>query len=229
MEGVHERSTVEGVETERFTFRVGKRPVRIHYRCEKKQFLEVLEIRIRLRQKFWLLINHQRSIQKNEGGIFCGIKWLDDNYAIESNQPDAAKDFLQRLSVQTHLRNFPCSFDKLEIVRGEICVTLYDPSLWEMNHLHLSSLIMEFQKIVEQYEQHEIILLRISPLNGLAQCPYCRNLLDQPSEILLSCENCHTQIHESCWNENGQCTTWGCWSTRVIRPDSRILEHIEIV
>ncbi|HSE42120.1 MAG TPA: GAF domain-containing protein [Acidobacteriota bacterium] len=215
LEGVYERSTVDAVEIEHFAFRLGKRPVLIHYRFEKKE-IEALEIRIRLRQKFWLLLNRQKSIREKDDEIFSDVKWLDDSYVIQSNQPEAAKDFLQRLSVQKHLRNFPCSFDKLEIVRGEICMMLYEPSLWKMNHSHFNSLIMELKQIVEEYEQHEIIVLRVFPISAISHCPYCRNSFDQPSDMLLCCKNCHTQIHESCWNENGQCTTWGCLSATAI-------------
>jgi hypothetical protein len=28
----------------------------------------------------------------------------------------------------------------------------------------------------------------------------------------VACSRCNTHLHETCWQENAHCTTWGCTS-----------------
>jgi len=49
---------------------------------------------------------------------------------------------------------------------------------------------------------HQIIFARIA-----------REDLDAEKEPIVTCKLCHPAHHQSCLNENKQCTTWGCLAT----------------
>lgn len=53
-------------------------------------------------------------------------------------------------------------------------------------------------------------------------CPYCRSLLDVPSEAR-SCSDCGTLHHSVCWKEYGHCTVFGCPGKSTERRGNRLL------
>lgn len=49
----------------------------------------------------------------------------------------------------------------------------------------------------------------IGEVTGTRICPYCQSEIG-PNERVIYCESCGIPHHESCWHENGGCTTYGC-------------------
>lgn len=177
---------------------------------------EVLEIRIPVKQNFWLRMNRERLQEEDTQEIQIGNASLDREYVIHTNQREAAEDFLRRYSVQKHISKFPCTFEKLEIIHGEVCLTLHEPRAWGMRASHLAILLKELLVVMKQYEEHQLISIQIAVTQNTSRCPYCRGPFDEASEITIRCQNCSTVLHELCWNENAQCTTWGCRSTVAV-------------
>jgi hypothetical protein len=194
------------------------RPLRLNYLFNKEQpeQSEILEIRIPVQQKFWLRMNRQRLQEEDADEIQTGHRWLDREYVIHTNHKEAAESFLKRYSVWQHFSKFPCTFDKLEIVNGELVVILNDPRLWKMRASHLESLLNRLHLIATDYEDNRFITMQISSPQGKSRCPYCRNPFDEVSGTAIQCSACSTRLHESCWTENQQCTTWGCRSTLTV-------------
>jgi hypothetical protein len=174
---------------------------------------EVLEIKIPIKQKFWLRLLRQRLHEQDADEIQSGVPELDGQYVIHTNQRDAAEDFLRRISVRTYLAKFPCSFDKLEIIQGQLLLSIHDPRSWKMKPAHLTVLLQNLLAVMTEYQEHNLIVLHVSATKSEFRCPYCRNTFDENSGSIIQCKNCGTRLHEACWNENGQCTTWGCRST----------------
>jgi hypothetical protein len=177
---------------------------------------EILEIRIPLKQKFWLRLNRQKLQEQDADEIQSGVPELDREYLIYTNQADAAVDFLGRMSVRKYLSKFPCSFDQLEIIQGQLTLTINEPRSWEMKPYHLKLLLQNLLAVITEYQEHNIIILHVSATKSEYRCPYCRNAFDENSGPIIQCKNCGTRLHEVCWNENGQCTTWGCRSTIAV-------------
>jgi hypothetical protein len=190
-----------------------KRGLRLSFRKTSAELNEVLEIRIPIQQKFWLHMNRQRLQEEDADEIQTGHAWLDREYVIQTNHKEAAEDFLRRHSVKIHFSQFPCTFDRLEIIHGEMILTLNDPRLWKMQPYHLTSLLEKLNVIITDYEDHKLITLQISAPQGTSRCPYCRSSFEDSLGNVIRCNQCSTRLHESCWNENQQCTTWGCRST----------------
>jgi hypothetical protein len=190
-----------------------KRSLDLIYKRTSADIKESLEIRIPVQQKFWLRMNRKRLQEEDADEIQTGHAWLDREYVIHTNHKEAAEDFLQRHSVKEHFAKFPCTFDRLEIVHGEMILTLNDPRLWNMRPHHLTSLLGKLESIITDYEDHKLITLQIAAPQGTSRCPYCRSTFDDLLGNVIRCSQCSTRLHESCWNENQQCTTWGCRST----------------
>lgn len=49
----------------------------------------------------------------------------------------------------------------------------------------------------------------IGEVTGTRICPFCQTEIGQ-NERVIYCEACGIPHHESCWRENGGCTTYGC-------------------
>lgn len=109
------------------------------FKPEKYGVSEVLEIRLPLTQKFWLRMYRELLAEEDEDEINSGIEWLDRQYLIHTDQREAAEDFLRRPTIRKCLLEFPCSFDKLEIIRGDLYLNLYDPRLWKMDSATLNA------------------------------------------------------------------------------------------
>lgn len=68
-------------------------------------------------------------------------------------------------------------------------------------------------RILELYEG-QILDLVISELRSDDSVfPFCRENLALENERIVTCKLCQTRHHQSCINENKQCTTWGCSAT----------------
>jgi hypothetical protein len=161
-------------------------------------------------------MNRERLREEDTQEIQIGNVSLDREYVIHTNQREAAEDFLRRYSVQKHISKFPCTFEKLEIIHGEVCLTLHEPRVWGMRASHLAVLLKELLVVIKQYEEHQLISIQIAVTQNSTRCPYCRGPFDEASGVTIRCQNCFTVLHELCWNENAQCTTWGCRSTVAV-------------
>jgi Prokaryotic RING finger family 1 len=98
-------------------------------------------------------------------------------------------------------------------------LTLNQPGRWRINSSHINFFLEELLILAKEYELEEIVILSAVLAQNYSLCPYCRSRLDDQKQAVVSCKNCSTPIHESCWNENGLCTTWGCGSIlSVVHP-----------
>lgn len=52
-----------------------------------------------------------------------------------------------------------------------------------------------------------------APSAADATCPFCADPLG--NEPTATCPDCHTPHHEDCWQESGDCTTYGCRGARA--------------
>jgi hypothetical protein len=177
-----------------------------------------LEIRIPVKQKFWLRIQRDLLPEEDTVEVEVGIDWIDTEYVIQTTQRDAAESFLKKFSVHEILSNFPSRFDKLEIIQGEICLSLYHPQTWGLNEPQFNKILQQLVSFAQLYEDHQRIDIQIEISTGSSRCPYCRTSFAESSgENIVQCPSCSTRLHESCWNENLQCTTWGCKSVAAER------------
>jgi hypothetical protein len=58
---------------------------------------EILEIRIPVKQKFWLRMTIQRFHEQDASEIHLGVDWMDRKYLIHTNQREAAEQFLHKI------------------------------------------------------------------------------------------------------------------------------------
>src|SRR5262245_40418652 len=187
------------------------------------EIVDLLEIRIPIKQKFWLRIHRDLLADEDTVEVKVGIDWIDTEYVIQTNQLDAADDFLRKFTVQELLSRFPSRFDKLEIIHGEICLLLYHPQSWGLERPLFDEMLQQLLSFAQLYEDHQRIDVQIEITTSFSRCPYCRTSFDKgSSENVVQCLDCSTRLHEACWNENLQCTTWGCKSTAT--PENVQLE-----
>ena len=147
---------------------------------------EELEIRFPVVQKFWLRIISE---------------------AIHSNQPEAAREFLNNPYIAGNLSRM--TFDRLEIHRGWLRVLIEGPAKREFNLYQLDSTTDALCNIAYSYEAQLRTVHVLTQIEDASLCPYCRSELEAADPIV-ECADCGTRLHESCRKENGQCTTWGC-------------------
>jgi len=167
---------------------------------------EQLEVNFPLVQKFWLrMISRQQTINM-EAGILIGNEF-DENFLIHSNQPNAAREFLNHPYI---LQNFSrITFDHLEIHRGWLRVMIEAPAKREFSMYQLDSTADALCNVAYFYEAQLRTVHVLTQMEDASLCPYCRGELSA-TDAVVECTNCGTLLHESCWKENGQCTTWGC-------------------
>jgi Prokaryotic RING finger family 1 len=155
---------------------------------------EELEITAPLIQKFWLRLL-ARSASEPEP-------------LMDSNQPEAAQEYLNQPEIQTHW-NALGPFQKLEIHRGKLWAIYRNPGNYFTSEA-LQETLSTLLQLVFFYEQQSSLRLIEVPAGEL--CPFCRGTLDSREEPIFRCRQCGTRLHESCWRDNGHCTTWGCTS-----------------
>ncbi|PWT91829.1 MAG: hypothetical protein C5B54_04560 [Acidobacteria bacterium] len=169
---------------------------------------EELEIRFPVIQKFWLRMIPQKEDETPEAEIKIGIPVIDDNYIIHSNQVKAAADFLTSSVALYHLQRL--YFDRLEIYRGFLRVTFVKPAARSFTQYDLERSVDALASFADYYEAQMRLTVSVLTAHDGTVCPYCRCGLNAAAEAVVTCKHCGTILHESCWTENGQCTTWGC-------------------
>ena len=189
------------------------------YRWRKQWDLQIdaapderLEIRFPVIQKFWLrmILDPDHEVQKD--AVSLGNPALDSLYIIHSNQPEAAREFLSSQAALYDLRRLPCPFDRLEIHQGWGKVEFYFPVRRKFDRMHLELVVEALARLFSEYEAHSKLVIEAT-LSTDVRCPYCRELFAESTGKIKKCVQCGAEVHESCWNENRHCTTWGCQST----------------
>src|SRR5438874_11453912 len=49
----------------------------------------------------------------------------------------------------------------------------------------------------------------------MARCSICYTMIRDDAEAATACPECHTDYHQTCWNEIGGCGTYGCKQAAV--------------
>lgn len=198
-----------------------QRPMLVGYSYRWKRMWEIqsdppseerLNIHFPLIQKFWLrmILDPGRRTQKEE--VILGHPELDYLYVIHSNQTEIAREFLTSQSALIDLQRFPYPLDRLEIHKGWGKAEFHFPARRKFDRVQLAIAVEALARFFSDYETRGKLLIVISPSQD-ARCPYCREPFADGSSKIVQCGQCHARIHDACWNENKQCTTWGCNST----------------
>jgi hypothetical protein len=182
-----------------------------------------LEIRIPLVQKFWLRLLHQNQDEAPIDEIITKIPELDKHYVIHATQQEAAIDFLKRSSVQDWLLRFPIFPDRLEIYKGFLRAVINQPYMQKIRREEFEAVVSILLDLANVYENQQVGLFHVMAATGSQSCPYCRGIFDPSVESIVKCSQCGTLIHHQCWQENGQCTTWGCSSMTVKNQNENAL------
>jgi hypothetical protein len=182
-----------------------------------------LEIRIPLVQKFWLRLLHQNEDEAPIDEIITKVPDLDKHYVIHATQEGAAIDFLKRPSVQDWLLRFPVFPDRLEIYKGYLRAVINQPYMQKIHREEFESVVTTLLDLVDVYENQQVGLFHVMAASGSTSCPYCRGIFDPHNDAIVKCSQCGTLIHQQCWQENGQCTTWGCSSMNVKEQNQNVL------
>jgi len=171
---------------------------------------ERLEIRFPVVQKFWLRMILDPHHTGDPEALVLEEPDIDALYVIHSNQHEAAKHFLLSRPPFPDLR-LPNPMDRLEIHHGWGTAEFFFPAHRNFQQMHLEVLIEWLARFFADYESQSKLVLSVSVV-GDARCPYCRENLETSSERIFQCVQCGAKLHENCWKENKQCTTWGCQS-----------------
>jgi hypothetical protein len=175
---------------------------------------ERLKISFPLIQKFWLRMILDPKHEKRKQEVILGDPVLDSLYVIHSNQPDAAREFLRGQPALEDLQRLRFRFDRLEIHKGWGSAEISFPERRGFDRMHLQLTVQSLARLFGEYEARSKFVIVISASTD-TKCPYCRELLSGRTGDVIRCVQCKARIHRSCWNENKQCTTWGCQSTTV--------------
>jgi hypothetical protein len=172
---------------------------------------ERLEIRFPVVQKFWLRMILDPNHSYDPDAVQTNDPEMNRLYIIHSNHPEAAKNFLATQGTFPDLRlNHP--LDRLEIHQGWGMAEFFFPAHRNFGRTHLELLSSWLSRFLSDYESQSKIVLAIT-ISGDARCPYCREPLESSAEKVIQCIRCGAKLHENCWKENKQCTTWGCESS----------------
>lgn len=178
-----------------------------------------LEIQLPVIQKFWLRFMF-RALHRDEfdsmEDLPIGAE-IHPVYVVNSNQDEAAKRFLESNAVQTAFQNFRLSFSKMEIYRGWLKVTFSHDAVKAFLPGDIEYFLNLLIPMIAVYEEHTLGRTIVIAETPSAICPYCREELKAARHGVVACTQCQTQLHEACWKENGQCTTWGCKSVTTAR------------
>lgn len=168
-----------------------------------------LEFTFSIIQKFWVRLLPET--EQTDGEVVTGDAQLDNKYRIHSDQPAIASSFLTEPSVTRALGKM-FSFDRLELYRGLARLKISNPATQGFRRSQLDNLMDDLSVIIDFYEAQKLqITVDLQPAGSI--CPYCREEICEGGEISVACVSCRTVHHLACWNENKQCTTWGCDST----------------
>jgi hypothetical protein len=210
-----------------FRFLLRNRQVFVEYRYRnllpKMQIQGELEIRIPLVQKFWLRLLRQAEDEAAADEIITKLPELDKHYVIHATQEEAAIDFLKRPSVHDWLLRFPIFPDRLEIYKGFLRAVINQPYMQKVRREEFEAVVSTLLDLADVYENQQVRLFHVLAATVGQSCPYCRGVFDSSTESIVKCSQCGTLIHEQCWQENGQCTTWGCSSMIVKNQNQNVL------
>lgn len=184
-----------------------------------------LEIQIPLLQKFWLrMLPRMDNPDPPPGVVFVGDDLIDTLYWVHCNQPGAGNKFLTSSESQSAIRGFRHPFIKLEIYRGWFKIT-YDKEAAEGFVPGDIEYVLDLvAPMIAAYEAQDMLMMATLAVAAPDPiCPYCRGDLDPAQDRIVACAECRTRLHEACWKENGQCTTWGCKS-KIADSGLRIAE-----
>jgi hypothetical protein len=189
------------------------RPVIADYRYRSdwrnRDFKDELEIRIQVIQKFWLRMVPQHSKDDLPGEIVLNQQLFDRAFRIFANQQEAATEFLESRIIQERFQMLPLPIDRLEIHRGWLTALFVQPRERRMMRTDFESILNHLILLTVAYERQSYRMEIIRKLESQDLCPYCRSsMLEQ--ETVVECAQCSTRLHKACWDENKQCTTWGC-------------------
>jgi hypothetical protein len=182
-----------------------------------------LEIRIPLVQKFWLRLLQQNEDEAATDEIITKLPELDKHYVIHATQEEAAIDFLKRPSVHDWLLRFPIFPDRLEIYKGFLRAVINQPYTQKIRREEFEAVVNILLDLADVYGNQQVAAFHVIAETGTQSCPYCRGIFDPSTESIVKCLQCGTLIHEQCWQENGQCTTWGCSSMTVKNQNQNVL------
>lgn len=202
------------------------RPVEVQYRYRTNirwpkpeespsiwQIRDELEIRIPVVQKFWLRMLPQMADIDEQEEIIVEKDLFDRAFRIFSNQREAATEFLQGRLVQEKFRTLPFAMDRLEIHRGWLRLLFIQAQERGLKRSDLESTLDNLILLLTVYENYSY-RLEIKHTEFSKICPYCRGEMNE-NEVSVECQQCSTRLHKACWEENKQCTTWGCNSTQT--------------
>jgi hypothetical protein len=176
-----------------------------------------LEFQMPILQKFWLRLVPQRTSETNPTEIVIDVDEVDDRFVIHSNQPDAAREYLNSEVVIACLRVLALEPDRIEFHRGRATVTIAQFTQKKPHAHEIRSALDQLVRMIRIYEEQQAQVFRIAQRIATTLCPFCRCEMNSASESIVSCSTCNTNLHDLCWMENGQCTTWGCHSTSFIQ------------
>jgi hypothetical protein len=171
----------------------------------------ILNLSLTITQKFWLRMMPQTG-EDTADEIRVSDPFVDKRYRIHSDQREAARKFLESVSKNVGL-SWLQPFDRFEINKGRAMLTIADPKRQNFLRAALEQTLGEVLKLLLAYEEQRLALSISQSASSDHICPYCREDLDAEKEPIVTCKQCHTAHHQSCLNENKQCTTWGCLAT----------------
>jgi hypothetical protein len=172
----------------------------------------ILNMSLTVTQKFWLRMLSQTG-DDHPDEIRVSDPFIDKAFRIHSDQQEAARKFLESVSKNVGL-SWLQPFERFEINKGRAMLTIHDPKRQNFLRSALEQTLGNVLKLLQAYEEQRLVmsvLQSASPNHNI--CPYCREDLNAEKEPIVTCKLCHTAHHQSCLNENKQCTTWGCMAT----------------
>jgi len=166
-------------------------------------------------QKFWLRLLPRADGQDPPGAIPVEDDLIDAFYSVHCDQPEAGRRFLKSAEVHTALTNSRRPLARLEIYRGWLKLEVSSEAVRSLTPEDLESTLELLLPVISVYEGQGAPLTAVITVSEEI-CPFCRGILDAKRDSVVSCAECGTRLHQSCWKENGQCTTWGCKSVKSI-------------
>ncbi|MCI0444942.1 hypothetical protein L0152_17255 [bacterium] len=168
----------------------------------------ILNISLTVTQKFWLRMLPQTGDDTIDE-IRVSDSFVDRKFRIHSDQREAARRFLESVSKNVGL-SWLQLFERFEINKGRAMLTITDPKRQNFLRSALEQTLGNVLNLLQAYEEQRLAMSILQSASSENICPYCREDLDVEKEPIVTCKLCHTAHHQSCLNENKQCTTWGC-------------------
>jgi hypothetical protein len=171
----------------------------------------ILNISVTVTQKFWLRMLPQTG-DDHPDEIRVSDSFVDKSFRIHSDQKEAARKFLESVSKNAGI-SWLQPFERFEINKGRAMLTITDPKRQNFLRAALEQSLGNVLNLLQSYEEQLLAMSISQSASSENICPYCREDLDAEKEPIVTCKVCHTAHHQSCLNENKQCTTWGCMAT----------------